>query len=204
MKCPRCGSREIAVKDSRPLDTTIRRRRQCRTCHHRWTTIEAAIDDNASVTTQVFTAELVKIHDLSEQVADLKIQNSVLRAQNLNYFANDRSHLVFVLGTGSGPPYKIGITRYDDKLRNQYSAPTQTGVKLLYQKWQERALYARITKQQAYDHFREKGIIGEWIKAPLGEVISTIDNVTDRIKKLFPETDLVEIEAAPQLHSTEF
>ena len=35
-------------------------------------------------------------------------------------------------------------------------------------------------------------------------VISTIDNVTDRIKKLFPQPDLVEIEAAPQLHSTEF
>ena len=71
MKCPSCGSREIIVKDSRPLDTTIRRRRQCRTCDHRWTTIEAVIDDNAS-TTQVFTAELAEIHDLSEQVAEFE------------------------------------------------------------------------------------------------------------------------------------
>ena len=189
MKCPNCGSREITVKDSRPLDTTIRRRRQCLTCHHRWTTIEAAIDDNASTTKQAFTAELAEIRDLSEQVSDLKIQNSVLRAQNLHYFLDDRPHLVFVLGTGSGPPYKIGITRNVDKIRNQYSEPTQTGLKLLYQKRQARAVYARITKQQAYDHFREKGVIGEWIKAPLGEVISTIDNVTARIKKLFPETE---------------
>jgi hypothetical protein len=191
MECPSCGSRENTVKDSRPLDSTIRRRRQCRTCHHRWTTIEAAIDDNASTTTQVFTAELAKIHDLSEQVADLKIQNSVLRAQKLHYFFDDRPHLVFVLGTGSRPPYKIGITRNADKIMNQYSEPTLTGLKLLYQNRQARALYARITKQQAYDHFREKGITGEWIKAPLGEVISTIDHVTDRIKKLFPETDKI-------------
>jgi len=58
-------------------------------------------------------------------------------------------------------------------------------VKILYQKRQARAVYARIIKQQAYEHFREKGVIGEWIKAPLGEVISAIDNVTDRIKKMF-------------------
>lgn len=90
MKCPSCGSREITVKDSRPLDTTIRRRRQCLTCRHRWTTIEAAIDDDASTTKQAFTAELAEIHDLSEQVADLKIQNSILRAQNLHYFLDDR------------------------------------------------------------------------------------------------------------------
>lgn len=190
MKCPSCGSRETTVKDSRPLDSTIRRRRQCRTCHHRWTTIEAEINDDAPTTTQVLTAELAKIHDLSEQVADLKIQNSVLRAQNLNYFLDNRPHLVFVLGTGS-PPYKIGITRNVEKIRSQYSEPTLTGLKLLYQKRHAHALYARITKQQAYDHFREKGITGEWIKAPLGEVISTIDHVTDRIKKLFPQTDKI-------------
>jgi transcription repressor NrdR-like protein len=148
MKCPSCESRENTVKDSRPLDLAIRRRRQCRTCHHRWTTIEAAIDDNAS-TTQILTAEWAKIHDLSEQVSDLKIQNSVLRAQKLNYFLDDRPHLVFVLGTGSSPPYKIGIARNADKVRNQYLEPTLTGLKLLYQNRQDRALYAQITKQQA-------------------------------------------------------
>ena len=162
-----------------------------RGCVHRWTTIEAAIDDNASTTTQVFTAELAKIHYPSEQVADLKIQNSVLRAQKLHYFLDGRPHLLFVLGAGSGPPHKIGITRNADKIMNQYSEPTLTGLKLLYQNRQTRALYAWIIKQHLYDHFREKGITGEWIKAPLGEVISTIDHVTDRIKKLFPETDKI-------------
>jgi hypothetical protein len=159
---------------------TIRRRRQCRTCHHRWTTIEAAIDDVVSTTKHKFAAEMAKMQELSEQVLDLKITNGILKAQNNLAYSqpDDRPHFIFVLGTGSGPPYRISITRNADKLRNQYSKPTQTGVKILYQKRQARAVYARIIKQQAYEHFREKGVIGEWIKAPLGEVISAIDNVT--------------------------
>ncbi len=170
MKCPSCGSRESTVKDSRSLNMTIRRRRQCRTCHHRWTTIEAAIDDVVSTTKHKFAAEMAKMQDLSEQVLDLKITNGILKAQNNLAYSqpDDRPHFIFVLGTGSGPPYRISITRNADN-----------------QKRQARAVYARIIKQQAYEHFREKGVIGEWIKAPLGEVISAIDNVTDRIKKMF-------------------
>jgi hypothetical protein len=196
MECPNCGNRESAVKDSRSAKTTIRRRRQCQSCHHRWTTIEAAIDDTASTTQQELVAKLAKIKELSEQISNLKIQNSVLGAENRAYSQptvtnhyNDRPHLLFVLGKGSGPPYRIGVTRNADKIRNQYSKPTVSGLKLLYQKRQDRGVYARTTKQQVYDHFRENGVIGEWIKAPLGEVISAIDNVTDRIRKLFPETD---------------
>ena len=198
MECPNCGGRESVVKDSRSLKTTIRRRRQCPSCHHRWTTIVAAIDDTASTTQQELSAELAKIQDLSEQISNLKIQNSVLRAENRAYSQptvthhyDDHPHLIFVLGTGTGPPYRIGVTRDAEKIRNQYSKPIESGLKLLYQKRQDRAVYARTTKQQVYDHFREKGIIGEWIKAPLGEVISAIDNVADRIKKLFPEMDKI-------------
>ena len=141
-------------------------------------------------------AESAKIQDLSERISNLKIQNSVLRAENRAYSQptdthhyDDHPHLIFVLGTGRGPPYRIGVTRNADKVRNQYSKPTENGMKLLYQKPQDRAAYARTTKQQVYDHFREKGVIGEWITAPLGEVISAIYKVTDRIKKLFPETE---------------
>ena len=158
--------------------------------------MEAAIDDTASTTQQELAAQLAKIQDLSEQISDLKIQISVLRAQNraysqptdIHHLRDDHPHLIFVLGTGVGPPYRVGVTRNADKIRNQYSKPMESGLKLLYQKRQARAVYARISKQQVYEHFREKGVIGEWIKAPLGEVISAIDNVTDRIKKLFPET----------------
>ena len=42
MKCPSCGSDDIKVVDSRPVDenNSIRRRRECLTCHNRFTTYE--------------------------------------------------------------------------------------------------------------------------------------------------------------------
>ncbi len=42
MKCPHCGHPEDHVIDSRPVDTSsvIRRRRECLSCRHRFTTYE--------------------------------------------------------------------------------------------------------------------------------------------------------------------
>ena len=42
MKCPSCGSEDIKVVDSRPGEdnNSIRRRRECLTCHNRFTTYE--------------------------------------------------------------------------------------------------------------------------------------------------------------------
>jgi transcriptional repressor NrdR len=42
VRCPRCGSTEDRVIDSRPLQegAAIRRRRECLTCNHRFTTYE--------------------------------------------------------------------------------------------------------------------------------------------------------------------
>ncbi len=42
MRCPNCGHDEDKVVDSRPTDdsTAIRRRRECNSCHHRFTTYE--------------------------------------------------------------------------------------------------------------------------------------------------------------------
>lgn len=37
--CPKCAG-ELAVKDSRPVDDGIRRRRVCLSCGHRLTTFE--------------------------------------------------------------------------------------------------------------------------------------------------------------------
>ena len=42
--CPVCGAGEHGVKDSRPARGTIRRRRKCQSCNHRWTTYEIAAD----------------------------------------------------------------------------------------------------------------------------------------------------------------
>ena len=42
MKCPVCGYPESRVVDSRPVDegSSIRRRRECLSCAHRFTTFE--------------------------------------------------------------------------------------------------------------------------------------------------------------------
>lgn len=40
MNCPSCGFDDSKVIDSRPDDTSIRRRRECKNCHHRFTTYE--------------------------------------------------------------------------------------------------------------------------------------------------------------------
>ena len=42
MKCPSCGSEDIKVVDSRPVEdnNSIRRRRECLMCHNRFTTYE--------------------------------------------------------------------------------------------------------------------------------------------------------------------
>ena len=47
MRCPSCGNLESKVVDSRPSDdgSTIRRRRECLDCHHRFTTYERLSDN---------------------------------------------------------------------------------------------------------------------------------------------------------------
>ena len=52
MRCPSCGYTESKVVDSRPSDdgTTIRRRRECLDCRHRFTTYESLGDSPLLVT----------------------------------------------------------------------------------------------------------------------------------------------------------
>lgn len=40
MRCPYCGYFDSLVLDSRPVDEKIRRRRECKSCHRRFTTYE--------------------------------------------------------------------------------------------------------------------------------------------------------------------
>lgn len=40
MKCPKCQSEESRVVDSRQSENSIRRRRECESCHNRFTTFE--------------------------------------------------------------------------------------------------------------------------------------------------------------------
>ncbi|MDO5335691.1 MAG: transcriptional regulator NrdR [Coriobacteriia bacterium] len=47
MRCPACGHHESKVVDSRPSDdaSNIRRRRECLSCHNRFTTYERLVDN---------------------------------------------------------------------------------------------------------------------------------------------------------------
>ena len=49
MQCPKCGSTLTKVLDSRCIDIGIRRRRTCHHCQYRFTTVEAAGVDPASI-----------------------------------------------------------------------------------------------------------------------------------------------------------
>lgn len=44
MKCPNCGSTDMAVQDSRTTDDEVRRRRVCTVCAHRYISIEKIVD----------------------------------------------------------------------------------------------------------------------------------------------------------------
>lgn len=40
MNCEKCGSENTGVTDRRPLNGTVRRRRRCNDCEHKFTTYE--------------------------------------------------------------------------------------------------------------------------------------------------------------------
>lgn len=64
--CPRCFARNSAVKDSRPAFQSIRRRRECKSCGHRWTTFEIAADETGLMAILEFDAMLQELepHEL--------------------------------------------------------------------------------------------------------------------------------------------
>ena len=73
MKCPYCGFKESKVVDSRPADegSSIRRRRECLSCHKRFTTYE---------TVESMPMVVIK-RDGSRQTFDRrKLVNGMLRA----------------------------------------------------------------------------------------------------------------------------
>ena len=43
MDCVNCGSAESRVRDSRTTGGTVRRRRECAACGHRWSTVETSV-----------------------------------------------------------------------------------------------------------------------------------------------------------------
>lgn len=109
MKCPFCGCMDTKVSDSRPNDnhTAIRRRRECISCHKRFTTYEKI---------ETIPLIVIKKDNNREPYDRTKIQNGVLRAcykrpvsaTRLEQLVDDIENDIFALGTSEIKSTVIG------------------------------------------------------------------------------------------------
>lgn len=73
MKCPECAYLDSKVLDSRPSEegNTIRRRRECDKCHHRFTTYEKI---------EEYPIMVIKKNNVRQPFSREKVMNGLLRA----------------------------------------------------------------------------------------------------------------------------
>ena len=82
MRCPKCGGNKSSVVDSRQAEDgkTIRRRRECDECHHRFTTYERGEER---------TLVVVKKDGTREQFSRDKIFNGIIRSAQKRPVSSD-------------------------------------------------------------------------------------------------------------------
>ena len=82
MRCPKCGGNKSSVVDSRQAEdgNTIRRRRECEECQHRFTTYERVEER---------TLVVVKKDGTREQVSRDKIFNGIIRSAQKRPVSSD-------------------------------------------------------------------------------------------------------------------
>ena len=82
MRCPKCGGNKSSVVDSRQAEdgNTIRRRRECEECQHRFTTYERVEER---------TLVVVKKHGTREQFSRDKIFNGIIRSAQKRPVSSD-------------------------------------------------------------------------------------------------------------------
>ena len=82
MRCPKCGGNKSSVVDSRQAEdgNTIRRRRECEECQHRFTTYERVEER---------TLVVVKKDGTREQFSRDKIFNGILRSAQKRPVSSD-------------------------------------------------------------------------------------------------------------------
>lgn len=82
MRCPKCGGNKSSVVDSRQAEDgkTIRRRRECDECHHRFTTYEREEER---------TLVVVKKDGTREQFSRDKIFNGIIRSAQKRPVSSD-------------------------------------------------------------------------------------------------------------------
>ena len=82
MRCPKCGGNKSSVVDSRQAEdgNTIRRRRECEECQHRFTTYERVEER---------TLVIVKKYGTREQFSRDKIFNGIIRSAQKRPVSSD-------------------------------------------------------------------------------------------------------------------
>ena len=82
MRCPKCGGNKSSVVDSRQAEdgNTIRRRRECEECQHRFTTYERVEER---------TLVVVKKDGTREQFSRDKIYNGIIRSAQKRPVSSD-------------------------------------------------------------------------------------------------------------------
>lgn len=89
MRCPKCGGNKSSVVDSRQAEDgkTIRRRRECDECHHRFTTYERVEER---------TLVVVKKDGTREQFSRDKIFNGIIRSAQKRPVSSDEIEELWV------------------------------------------------------------------------------------------------------------
>ena len=77
MKCPKCGWDALVCVDTRPCDETVRRRRKCLNCDHRFNTFEISFDEYYGLKNcEMFLNDVVALADnITNKRKELQIEN---------------------------------------------------------------------------------------------------------------------------------
>lgn len=74
MSCPKCGSDDDTVVDSRKQDYTVMRRRRCNRCKTRWQTFEVTAEDYdllMAMKSSSMNAVLTKVREIALLLRDI-------------------------------------------------------------------------------------------------------------------------------------
>ena len=121
MRCPKCGGNKSSVVDSRQAEdgNTIRRRRECEECQHRFTTYERVEER---------TLVVVKKDGTREQFSRDKIFNGIIRSAQKRPVSSDEIEEI--------------VNRIEQKVRSQswmksptFVSPVFTGVSRMWASW---------------------------------------------------------------------
>lgn len=91
MKCPQCGEKKdkIKVVDSRPTEAgSIRRRRECETCGHRFSTTEALDTTNSKVIKRDATRQKFDTQKLRASI-EVVTDKLAIPDDQIEYIVND-------------------------------------------------------------------------------------------------------------------